>query len=245
MPGRATRGRDLMPAPQTAHRLRAAAVALVENFDPADQAVLVSGFTGRSRYHWNYRPNFDGDVGTAPVRHPGIAIKRMSSTQRQQVMALLGVALSEQGVATATAIMERETDLRELEKSLGRGIYTMRDPESYFCHFFGDPRSDETWAWRFGGHHLSLNFTVVANDYLAVSPMFMGAYPETVTAGPAKAAVPMFGAAEALVRKTLEALTQSQLREAQISEQAPSDLLTDNFRTVYPFSFLAGSPLAT
>ena len=51
----------------------------------------------------------------------------------------------------------------------GRDI---RDPYLYHACIFGKPDASGTWGWRFEGHHLSLNFTLVNGRIFSVTPSF-------------------------------------------------------------------------
>ena len=45
-------------------------------------------------------------------------------------------------------------------------------------------RSSAPWAWRFEGHHLSINVTELPGEAPVVAPLFMGANPARVLSGP-------------------------------------------------------------
>jgi hypothetical protein len=60
----------------------------------------------------------------------------------------------------------------------------VRSPERYFVSVFGTPSASGSWGWRFEGHHLSLQFTVVDGDVTVSSPTFFGANPAEVPDGP-------------------------------------------------------------
>ena len=51
-----------------------------------------------------------------------------------------------------------------------------RDPGLYYLAVFGLPDGD-AWGWRFGGHHVSLNYTVIAGRVKSCTPSFIGAHP--------------------------------------------------------------------
>jgi len=42
---------------------------------------------------------------------------------------------------------------------------------------FGAPGGNEPWGWRFGGHHLSLHYTIVSDDVVSATSNFFGADP--------------------------------------------------------------------
>ncbi|WP_435592704.1 DUF3500 domain-containing protein [Nocardia sp. bgisy118] len=42
----------------------------------------------------------------------------------------------------------------------------------YWLRLFGRPGHDRVWAWRFGGHHISLNYLVIDGRLVAATPCF-------------------------------------------------------------------------
>src|SRR5215475_5628438 len=155
----------------------------------------------------------------------------MSENQRTLVHDLLKSALSQRGYLTATAIMDLESTLGDLERRAresGRGAESMvRDPLKYYVSVFGTPSTKETWGWRVEGHHVSLQFTVVTGNLVASSPTFFGSNPAEVREGPKKG-LRILGAEEDAARALLGALDQSQRAKAIINVEAPGDIVTTN-----------------
>jgi hypothetical protein len=91
---------------------------------------------------------------------------------------------------------------------------------------FGTPGAD-AWAWRFGGHHLSLHHTIAGGEVLASTPCFFGADP---------AAAPLLGphlhrplaGVEDLARELVHDLSDQQRSLAVVSPVAPVDLVGGN-----------------
>jgi uncharacterized protein DUF3500 len=57
-------------------------------------------------------------------------------------------------------------NMREIE--VGRtGVVAgdFRHQDQYFLSFFGRPGFEDTWGWRFLGHHLSLSYTIIGQRY--------------------------------------------------------------------------------
>jgi hypothetical protein len=85
---------------------------------------------------------------------------------------------------------------------------------------FGRPNNDETWGWRFVGHHVSLNFTIVEGKYLATTPCLLGAEPaEYGVFHPLKED-------ESLGFELLYSLGDAQRRRAVIHDVAPPNFVT-------------------
>jgi hypothetical protein len=64
--------------------------------------------------------------------------------------------------APETEFMAMENVLRELVVDrFGVIAGDLRHQDNYFLSFFGRPGFEDTWAWRFLGHHLSLSHTII------------------------------------------------------------------------------------
>ena len=79
---------------------------------------------------------------------------------------------------TASTIMGLENVLDQLEGFTAtfdrpRG----RDPLMYYVRVLRAAVADGTWSWRFGGHHVSLNFTIIDGVLSGATPLFLGADP--------------------------------------------------------------------
>ena len=159
-----------------------------------------------------------------PVSRNGLPLKDMTLEQRSAAHALLQTTMSSQGYHKANAIIELERVLGILEGRPGR-----RDPEDYYVTIFGDPDAGGPWAWRFEGHHLSLNFSSLTSELTVTGPAFMGANPATVPSGE-KAGWRPLGREEDLARALLFMLNPEQREMAVIADRAPRDIITGNDR---------------
>ena len=116
-----------------------------------------------------------------PVPRKGLTLKAMTEPQRKLAMNLLRSGLSESGYAQAETIRGLEDVLVELG-----GNPAQRDRELYYFSIFGEPGPKTTWGWRYEGHHLSQNWTVVNGTAMATTPQFFGANPAEVRQGTKK-----------------------------------------------------------
>jgi hypothetical protein len=155
-----------------------------------------------------------------PLARSGLPLKSLDPAQRQLVHALLKTGLADAGYLKATRIIELETVLAELERNPIR-----RDPENYYVWIFGDPRPQGRWGWKFEGHHLSLNFTLVDGKAVASVPSFFGANPAEVAAG-ALAGRRVLPSEEDLARELVLALPAPLRAKAIFDAQAPPDIVT-------------------
>src|SRR5579864_1242920 len=120
------------------------------------------------RTHWLYTPF---------LRH-GLTLREMTQTQRNLAEALVAAGLSSQGLVKAHTIMSLEEILFIAEKDGDME----RDPGKYFVSIFGEPSEHGTWGYRFEGHHVSLNYTIV-DGKIASSPSFFGSNPAKILEG--------------------------------------------------------------
>jgi hypothetical protein len=92
---------------------------------------------------------------------------------------------------------------------------------------FGEPWGTAAWGWRFGGHHISLNYLISGGAVRAVTPCFLGADPAV---SPLLGPVPLrpLGGAEDLARELVCSLSEAQAAEVILLGRAPSDIVGGN-----------------
>lgn len=195
---------QLGPAPAMAE----AAQALVASLDEAQQAKLRWPFDSEERFNWHFIPR----------ERQGLPLREMNERQRAAAFALLRTGLSEKGYSKAETVRSLENVLRAATGS------AIRDPELYFFTIFGDPASG-TWAWRYEGHHLAQNWTIVGGRAVATTPAFYGANPAEVREGPMKGTRALAVESD-LAWQLLASLADAQRRDAVIGETAPRDIIT-------------------
>jgi hypothetical protein len=195
--------------------MSSAANALIASLDDAQRAKIRFPFESEERLNWHFIPR----------ERKGLPLKEMTEPQRQAAFALLRTGLSAKGFTKAESIRSLEHVLRAMEGA------AMRDAELYFFTIFGDPGRG-SWAWRYEGHHLSQNWTIVNAKPVATTPAFMGANPAEVradTGGIAKGTVAL-AAEGALGWSLLNSLSAEQRQAAVVDATAPRDILTGNTR---------------
>lgn len=200
-----------------------AARNLVATFTPEQRQAAIFPFDDDERYFWHYVPSDDIPTMYGRPRR-GLTLKDMSPAQKALAAALLSAGLSQRGFIKATTIISLEDVLRVLENDV-RG---RRDPEKYHFSIFGQPEPGGVWGYRIEGHHVSLHFTVVAGKVVA-SPMFFGANPAEVRAGPLQG-LRVLGAEEDKARALMDALDAVQRHKAVVHERAYPDILTERSR---------------
>lgn len=176
-------------------------------------------FDSEWRYDWNYTPR----------QRKGLPLKQMNESQRKAAMNLLKVALSDQGLAKAEAIISLEYVLRQVEKRPENDTY--RDPENYAFAVFGSPDAKQPWGWSVEGHHLSLHFTIVDNK-VEFMPSFFGSNPGIVLPGYVQEGKQVLKEETDAAFRLLGSFNEQQLKKVMLANKAPNDLLTTNSRKV-------------
>jgi len=172
---------------------------------------------------------FDDDVVRRdwhyiPKERTGLSLKEMEAHQRTKALALLDSGLSRRARSTARTIMSLEPILAKIEGPRRRFA---RDPELYYLSIFGQIEQGATWSWRFEGHHISVNYTIVNGSLVAPTPFFFGSNPALVRHGDRRG-LRALKMEEDLARELLSSLDGEQKKIAIINAQAPDDILTRN-----------------
>ncbi|MDA0334158.1 MAG: DUF3500 domain-containing protein [bacterium] len=202
-------------AADTARRMADAAQALLEALDDTQRSKIHLDFADvGERTNWHY----------VPRARAGLPLQQMNERQRQLALALVATGLSAGARQKAQTIMSLESVLAGIE---GPGRSHARDPELYYVTLFGAVGADTVWGWRFEGHHISLNNTIVAGTELSAAPLFFGSNPAHVRHGEQQG-LRALKEEEDLGRELLMQLDGEQRRIAIIGTDAPGDILTTN-----------------
>jgi len=181
----------------------------------------------KAKAHYLFEDSERYNFHFVPRSRKGVSLRDLSAVQRDAAFALLKSSLSEQGYKKATAIIELENVLREVE---GRNASdTYRDPLNYYFTVFGTPASEKPWGWRLEGHHVSLNFSSVNSTLESSTPSFFGSNPAIVPSG-AEKGKQILKLETDLGFSIVNSLSSDQLKKARFSETAPSEIITGNDR---------------
>jgi len=202
---------SLLANASPASDLTTAVSALLNGLDEAQRAETVYAFDAEERWDWHF----------VPRDRAGVALKDMNETQQGLALAVLNAGLSAEGVKVAETIRSLEGVLRAIEGPQA----THRDPLDYHFMVFGTPEEGGTWALRYEGHHLSLQWTIVDGEAMSTTPQFLGTNPGEVMDGPLKGTRAL-GSLEDLGRTFVTTLKADQQAAAILSETAPKDILT-------------------
>jgi hypothetical protein len=208
---------SIVASQRAASNMATAANRFLEGLTPEHRQTATLPLDSEDLTRWHYVP-----INQFPRK--GLPIKDMSESQRKLAHDLLRAGLSQRGYVTATAIMDLENVLREIENARGRGSMT-RDPELYYFTVFGSPSQKGAWGWRVNGHHLAVYFMVGNGSTVASSPTFFGTNPAEVREGP-KQGLRVQAAEQDAGRALVTALDESQRKTAILEGAVPNDILT-------------------
>jgi hypothetical protein len=191
-----------------------AAARFLASLDAARRRAATMAFDDPERVSWHYTPR--------PRR--GLSLAEMDRDQAKAAHRLLARGLSAAAYARVAAIVGLEDVLDERE-----GGRRGRHAGDYWVAVFGDPTAGggaqgQPWGWRFEGHHVSVNLTVVG-DAVSATPCFLGANPAVIEVAGAAPIQPL-APEEVLGRRLLGSLKDDQRNQAVLRQEVPGDILT-------------------
>ena len=190
-----------------------AANTFLESLSQAERQQASFAYDDEERLNWHFIPR----------ERKGIPLKSLDGDPLRTAHRLIASGLSKAGYEQALNVMSLEEILYLLETGDRTERRARRDPLNYYLSVFGKPATTGTWGWRFEGHHLSLNYSIVDGELTATTPEFFGANPGVVNAGPERA-VRVLGPEEDGARQILKLCSPEQQRVAWIEKTAPRDL---------------------
>lgn len=199
-------------APAMARDMLVRTWTILETLAPELRDRCIFPLDDARRVDWDFIPKPD---------RSGVALRHLDSNQRVLVQLLVRTGLSEVGFSKVLSVMAMENLLRDREVEVfGLAAAHFRHADNYYLSFFGRPGFDETWGWRFMGHHVSLNFTVVDQTFIIPTPLNLGAQP--AGAG----VIHPLGREEDGAFGLLESLDSQQAATSRIHPVAPADYVT-------------------
>jgi len=200
-----------------AQRIADAANRFLLSLDEAQRRKAMIAFDSDNRLDWHY----------VPRSRPGLALAEMRAGQADAARALFASVLNQRGLDLLDGVRLLEGVLREQQGSF-------RDPDRYHVSVFGTP-GRFPWGWRFEGHHLSFNFTVVDGKHVFFAPSFMGTNPAEVRAGPRKGER-VLADEEDLGLAFVNSLDADQKKIAIFAPVALKEIVTTNDKRVGPLA---------
>ncbi|MDP9169584.1 MAG: DUF3500 domain-containing protein [Acidobacteriota bacterium] len=192
-----------------------AAQAFLNSLWSDQKAKATYTFEDDERLNWHFIPKL----------RKGLSMGEMQPYQQKLATALLAAGLSQQGLIKAESIMSLDQVLLLIEQGAGPN---RRDPNNYYITIFGTPAATGTWGYRFEGHHISQNYTIV-DGKIATSPSFFGSNPAEVREGPRKG-LRVLAAEDDYGYEMLESLDSSEKNTAIVDKTALKDIITSASR---------------
>ncbi|KAI8930868.1 hypothetical protein NX059_011885 [Plenodomus lindquistii] len=141
-------------------------------------------------------------------RH-GVRLEEVSNDLVVGIHGLLRASLSPGGYEKVHGCMKVNQFLGEVVD--GQGVL---NEKSYNFVIFGSPSEDEPWGWQIFGHHFCMNCFVVGTQ-MVISPVFMGAEPNVIDAGPNKG-VELFTDQERTALSLIQSMDPAMLKSVRI-----------------------------
>ena len=195
--------------------MQSAADLFIKSLEDKQLPKALYEFQSKQRTVWNYLP--DKYIKPDGKRY-GLPITEMNAKQRIFAYGLLNSALSQKGILKVNTVMVLEQLLFELTKD------KIRNPELYYVSIYGTPSKTKTWGWRFEGHHLSINITLVEGHHLSVTPIFLGGNPAKVLEGKYKG-LTVLSEEDTLARVLVKSLTPEQTKKVML-KATPKDVIS-------------------
>ncbi|MDR6974054.1 hypothetical protein J2X68_000732 [Streptomyces sp. 3330] len=174
---------------------------------------------------WLAWSNVDG------YQREGARMGDLTDKQRDLGYALLGVALSAEGLTQTRNIMKLNAFLGDYS---GGNRDTLTEG-AYFFTFMGTPSTTEPWGFQYEGHHVAINYFVLG-DQVVMTPTFMGSEPTSATYDGEK--IILFEKETTAGLTLLRSLTDAQRKKVISSEAKAGDNLKagagqDNLQLAY------------
>ena len=169
----------------------------------------------------------------------GVNFREMNAEQKERAYGLMRAALSARGFEEARNVMRLNGYLAELLNNS-----TEYGDDLYHLTVMGTPSDTAPWGWQLDGHHLIVNYFVLA-DQVVMTPSFMGSEPVTVDSGK-YAGTAVLQQEQNRGLAFMRALSADQQKAATIqAEKTANNALTQAFRdnVVVDYAGVAGAKL--
>jgi hypothetical protein len=150
----------------TTPKVAAAASAFLATLNDTQRSQAVFDFNNASaKAQWSNLPR-------GLFNWVGVRMGDLSQAQQQAVHELLRATLSQVGYERVMASVNAD----EYLKSQSGNNPLQFGADNYVVVIFGTPSTTAPWMFRFGGHHMTVNATVVGSN-IALTPSFPGCQP--------------------------------------------------------------------
>jgi hypothetical protein len=160
-------------SPATTPRIVAATNAFLATLDDADKAAVLfeRGDTAQQQ-RWS---NLPGGI----FKRAGVMWGDLDETQRAAWLAVMQTTLSADGYQRVVDEW-RADDALAARGAPGAGRGPQFGTGFYYIAVIGAPSQTEPWQWQWGGHHVTINATIVG-PHLSLTPSFIGVEPAAYT----------------------------------------------------------------
>src|SRR4051794_17010779 len=142
----------------------------------------------------------------------GLRLELQPETVREKALALVRASLSPEGFELTHAMMLINGFLGEVVD-----LPTVLGEWSYNIALYGTPDPRAAWGWQLYGHHCAVNCLVVEGR-MVLSPVFLGAEPDEIDAGPRAGLADVFADRIDLGTALMAALPAEQRAAATVYE---------------------------
>ncbi|WP_110590440.1 DUF3500 domain-containing protein [Microbacterium suaedae] len=194
------------PAPEDAApvaEMTAAAEDLLGLLDDESRARILYPIDSQEWQHWANPEFLQFDTG--------LRLEFQPAPVREAFLTLVDASLSARGAEDVRTMMRINGFLGDVV-----GLPGIMNEFSYNASIFGTPGTEEPWGWQLFGHHCAVNCVVVGGQ-MVVSPVFLGAEPNEIDAGP-HAGTTAFTERIALGRRIMSELSDEQRADAVTHE---------------------------
>jgi hypothetical protein len=159
--------------PATTPRIVAATNAFLSTLDDAGRAaVLFEREDTDQKQRWS---NLPGGI----FKRAGLMWGDLDETQRAAWLAVMQATLSAEGYQRVVNEW-RADDALAARGAAGPGRGPQFGTGFYYIAVIGSPSQTEPWQWQWGGHHVTINATIVGS-HLSLTPSFIGVEPAAYT----------------------------------------------------------------
>ena len=163
------------PAATTGQSANPAIVAAANAFlatlsDSEKQSVLFDWTNTAQKQRWS---NFPEGLFT----RTGLMWGNLSAAQQNAWLPVMQATLSTEGYNRVMAEWNADDALAAQDSGGGRLLFGKK---YYWIALIGTPSETTAWQWQWGGHHVTVNATIVGSN-ISLMPSFIGAQPATYT----------------------------------------------------------------
>ncbi len=170
--GEAT-ARATTPSQDATPRIVAAANAFLATLDNNQKSSVMFDWSNTAqKQRWSNLPE-------GAFERAGLMWGDISETQQNAWLAIMQATLSSEGYKRGVAEWNAD-DALAAQQGSGGGGRLIFGKKYYWIAIIGTPSETAAWQWQWGGHHVTVNATIVGPN-ISLTPSFIGVQPGTYT----------------------------------------------------------------